>query len=83
MPISIVRIKEWIAELSTAEERREGSSLTDMHCTLADMLFAKDEMQIMGTKCFFLALKLEHGIIKKGLMPHSKNMFHKMVWFTL
>lgn len=54
-----------------------------MHCTLADMLFGKDEMQIMGTKCFFLALKLEHGIIKKGLMPGSKNMFHKMVRFTL
>lgn len=83
MPISIVRIKEWITEWSTSEERREGSSITDMICTLANMVFDKDKMQTMGIKCIFFALKLEHVIIRKELMPGSKTMFYKMVWCTL
>lgn len=72
MPISIVRVKEWIAEWSTAEERREGSSITAKICTLANMVFGKDKMQTMGTKCIFLALKLEHVIIGKSLCQGVK-----------
>lgn len=83
MPISIVSLKEWIAEWSTAEEKREGSSITAKICTLANMVLGKDKMQTVGTKCIFLSLKLEHVIIRKEFMPGSKTMFYKMVWCTL